>query len=55
MEWCSAYNYSRSLYEKMKREGRGPRELREGKTVRITPAADREWRAKREDAATAST
>jgi hypothetical protein len=35
----------------MKREGRGPRELRDGKLVRITPAADAEWTAARESAA----
>jgi hypothetical protein len=47
-EWCAAYRYSRSFYEKMKREGRGPREFREGRTSRITPQADAEWRAERE-------
>ena len=47
-EWCSLNRYSRSFYERMKREGRGPAETREGATVRITPEADREWRATRE-------
>ena len=47
-EWCAAHGISRSYYEKMQREGRGPRELRDGKIVRITPAADAEWTAARE-------
>ena len=46
-EWCAANAYSRSFYEKLKREGRGPDETREGRTVRITPEADAKWRAER--------
>jgi hypothetical protein len=47
-EWAAANAYSRSFVEKLRRQGRGPREIREGNTVRITPAADAEWRAARE-------
>jgi hypothetical protein len=47
-EWCAGYKGSRSWYEAMRRRGKGPRELREGGVIRITPEADAEWRASRE-------
>lgn len=53
-EWCAANNYSRSFYEKLKREGRGPDEVCEGKTRRITPEADARWKAARTVKASAS-
>ena len=50
-EWCASHNVSRSCYEGMKREGRGPDELREGALVRITPQANENWCRERESKA----
>jgi hypothetical protein len=46
-EWCAANGYSRSFYEEIKRKGRGPDEVWEGRTRRITPEADAKWKAAR--------
>src|SRR5690349_13829773 len=43
-ELCAAADISRSLYERMKRQGKGPREMRLGKKViRISPSAAKAW------------
>jgi hypothetical protein len=43
-EVCAAADVSRSFYERMKRQGKGPKELRlSDKTVRVTPAEARKW------------
>jgi predicted DNA-binding transcriptional regulator AlpA len=43
-ELCAAADISRSFYERMKRQGKGPKEMRLGKKViRISPAAAEEW------------
>lgn len=59
-ELCAAADISRTLYERMKRQGLGPREMRLGKkVVRISPEAAEAWirtlemAANRSDAAAA--
>ncbi|QIG98586.1 MULTISPECIES: hypothetical protein [unclassified Bradyrhizobium] len=47
-EFCTAMNISRSLYEKMKRAGWNPREMRIGKAVRISKEAAAQWIIERE-------
>jgi predicted DNA-binding transcriptional regulator AlpA len=43
-EMCAATGLSRSFYERMKREGKGPKELRlSKKVILITPAAAEQW------------
>jgi hypothetical protein len=42
-EFCFARRMSKSLYYKLKVAGRGPRELRLGRLVRITAAAARDF------------
>jgi hypothetical protein len=42
-EWCEMRHYSKTKYFKMRKEGRGPRELRVEGTVRITPESDADW------------
>jgi hypothetical protein len=42
-QFCEAVQISEDMYWKMKRAGGGPRELRVGRAVRITPAAAKEW------------
>jgi hypothetical protein len=60
-ELCVAADVSRSFYERMKRAGKGPEELRlADKTIRITRAAAKKWlqalaAANRSDADTAET
>jgi hypothetical protein len=50
--FCTALEISRALYFKLQREGRGPRTVRFGAKVLITPPAAREWleRMERESA-----
>jgi hypothetical protein len=51
-ELCASLGISRSLYEKAKREGWGPREMVLGSTgIRITEEARAEWIASREEKA----
>lgn len=57
-EFCSAVGISRSTYEKLKRQGRQPREMKIGKAVRISQSAAEQWvraleAANRSDAAAA--
>ena len=47
-EFCSAVGISRSTYEKLKRKGLAPREMRIGWAVRISQLAASEWIAERE-------
>ena len=42
-EFCKTYLFGTTRYYKMRREGRGPRELRIGNIVRITSEAEAEW------------
>jgi predicted DNA-binding transcriptional regulator AlpA len=51
-ELCAAAGIGRTLYERMKRKGKGPRETRIGtKVVRISRQAAEEWLAQLEAAA----
>jgi hypothetical protein len=45
-EFCDAESIGRSTYHKLRKEGRGPRELRIGPAIRITHQARIEWRKK---------
>jgi predicted DNA-binding transcriptional regulator AlpA len=47
-EFCVAMGISRSSYEKLKRAGRHPREMRIGKAVRISKDAAAQWITERE-------
>ena len=47
-EFCESERISRSHYYKLKRYGKGPREMRLLSTVRITPEAKADWRRARE-------
>jgi predicted DNA-binding transcriptional regulator AlpA len=47
-EWCAKYRMSRAFYYVLKAQGKGPRELRLGVKVLITPKADAEWLQARE-------
>ncbi|UPK40550.1 hypothetical protein IVB18_34705 [Bradyrhizobium sp. 186] len=47
-EFCEAFRISERTYFNMRDEGCGPRELRIGRTVRISMAAAAEWAAARE-------
>jgi predicted DNA-binding transcriptional regulator AlpA len=49
-EFCAAVGISRSTYEKLKRQGRHPREMKIGKAVRISQAAAAQWVAAQEAA-----
>jgi hypothetical protein len=42
-EMCAAADCSRSFYEKLKRAGRGAKETRFGRAVRITPTDAAAW------------
>jgi hypothetical protein len=44
LEFCISERISRAKYFQLKAEGRGPREMRIGKLVRISPEARRDWR-----------
>jgi hypothetical protein len=47
-EFCASVKISRAKYFKMRKEGRGAREMRDGRWVRITPKAKRDWCRQRE-------
>jgi len=40
---CAQHGISRQLFYKMQREGRGPKTLRIGRSVRISETANDEW------------
>jgi len=50
LEFCAAEKISRAHYYNMRNRGEGPREMRLGKCVRITPESRSEWRREREAA-----
>lgn len=47
-EFCAAERFTRPYYHKLKREGRGPREMRDGRLVRISHKARLDWQKMRE-------
>lgn len=47
-DFCRSEKISRSTYYNMKARGEGPREMRIGKCVRISPEARATWRRERE-------
>jgi hypothetical protein len=48
--FCARNEFSRGFYYKLKRTGRGPREMRVDGLIRITAEAEREWQKAREAA-----
>jgi hypothetical protein len=42
-EFCKKKKISRAKYFELRRKGRGPREQRDGRWVRISPEAERDW------------
>jgi hypothetical protein len=46
--FCAANGISESFYHKLKRQGRGPREIQLYKRVLISPEAETAWRQERE-------
>jgi hypothetical protein len=54
-QFCRAEQMSRPFYFKLRKRGLGPRELREGRFIRITPEAHAEWRRARECSQVGST
>ena len=48
---CAQHGISRQLFYKMQREGKGPKTLRIGRSVRISETAANEWIAALEAAA----
>jgi len=49
-EFCRSEKISRAKYFQLRREGKGPKEMRDLKWVRISPEAKLEWRRERERA-----
>ena len=47
-EFCAAHRISESLYYKLKRQGKGPREMEAGMRKLITFESAAEWRRARE-------
>jgi len=47
-DFCVRNAISEGLYFKLKREGRGPREIEIGNRIIITPEAEADWRLERE-------
>lgn len=47
-DFCKHNGFSTSTYHKLKKQGRGPRELRLGRAIRITAQAAEEWLRARE-------
>src|SRR5262245_61474916 len=47
--FCDANAMSESTYYALKRDGLGPREIKIGKKILISPEAEAEWRRERED------
>jgi len=48
LSFCISNNISESLYYKLKRQGRGPREIELDGRIIITPEAEQDWRRDRE-------
>jgi hypothetical protein len=46
--FCDSNNISISTYYALKRAGKGPREMKVGKRILITPEAEDDWRRERE-------
>jgi hypothetical protein len=46
--FCASNHISESLYFRLKREGKGPREIEIGDRIIITPEAEADWRRERE-------
>ena len=46
--FCRANGISVTTYFVMKRQGKGPREMKVGKRILITPEAEADWRRARE-------
>jgi hypothetical protein len=42
-EFCRRKKISKAKYFEMRRKGRGPREMRDGRWVRISPESERDW------------
>jgi len=47
-EFCASEKISRAHYFNLRDRGEGPREMRLGRSVRISPEARAEWRRERE-------
>jgi hypothetical protein len=47
-EFCESHRISESFYFKLKKQGRGPREMRVGDRVLISLEAAADWRRERE-------
>jgi hypothetical protein len=47
-EFCASEKISRAKYFDLRRKGRAPVEMRDGKWVRISPEAKQAWRRARE-------
>jgi hypothetical protein len=47
-EFCASEKISRAKYFELRRRGLAPREMRDGKWVRITAEARRDWQRERE-------
>jgi hypothetical protein len=54
-EFCLRHRISSPLYFKMRKAGRGPREIRIGKKILISKESAADWRRAREAEATAAT
>jgi hypothetical protein len=54
-ELCALDKISRATYFRIRNEGRGPVEMREGKSVTISPEARAQWHRERERHAKADT
>jgi hypothetical protein len=48
--FCQRHGMSPQMYDKMRKQGKGPREFRIGSRVRISKEAAAEWRRERERA-----
>jgi len=53
-EFCSHFRLSPEMYFKLKRDGRGPREMQVGRRRMISAEAAARWRRQREREATAA-
>jgi hypothetical protein len=53
-EFCEAYHMSPELYFKLKREGKGPREMALGSKKLISLRSAEQWEIEREKAAAAN-
>ena len=49
-EFCADHRISRAFYYKLRREGRGPREMRVGSRVIVSDEAAADWRRSMESA-----